>query len=313
LFRAPISLVSLVDPRVQWFKSAVGTDLTQTSRASSFCGHAILGDGPFVVHDTLADERFRDNPLVTGQPHVRFYAGQPLHAPDGSRVGTLCVLDTRPRRPRNADLAALVDLAQLAEIELRASHLGSAQEALIAEREALRRRSMLDPLTRSWNRAAVLEVLEHELVRAQREHQPVAIAMVDLDHFKRVNDTLGHPVGDRVLARAVGWLRGAVRPYDSIGRYGGEEFLVVLPHCDLPHSLVIAERMRAAVASGRISSGLRRIELTVSIGVAAATSSHARDRRRLIAEADAALYEAKSSGRDRVVAGPVALGTRVGA
>ena len=118
LLQAPVSLVTLVDHDRQWFKSRVGTLIEETSRDASFCAHAILGDEAMIVPDALEDERFADNPIVAGPPHVRFYAGCPLTLPDGHALGTLCVLDTRPRQLSAEQRALLRDLADLVEEEL---------------------------------------------------------------------------------------------------------------------------------------------------------------------------------------------------
>jgi PAS domain S-box-containing protein len=117
LFDVPIALVSLVDANRQWFKSCVGLDLPETPRAVSFCAHAILGRGTLVITDTLADERVADNPFVTGEPHVRFYAGRPLRAGD-QPLGTLCLIDLRARTLDERELGLLDDLAAWAEQEL---------------------------------------------------------------------------------------------------------------------------------------------------------------------------------------------------
>jgi len=134
LFDVPISLVSLVDANRQWFKSCVGIDLRETPRAISFCAHAILGQDTLVIPDTAADPRFADNPFVTGDPHVRFYAGRPLVA-GGMPVGTLCLIDTRPRELDGEELSHLDDLAGWAEHELGNVRLAEATRSL-QEREA---------------------------------------------------------------------------------------------------------------------------------------------------------------------------------
>jgi PAS domain S-box-containing protein len=139
-FRAPIALVSLVDRERQWFKSRQGLGATETARGISFCGHAILQEGIFCVPDALADPRFADNPLVTGPPHIRFYAGAPLRGPDGARVGTLCVIDDRPRQLSVEDAAVLQDLAGCVEAELERTLL-LRDQAERREAEAARRAS----------------------------------------------------------------------------------------------------------------------------------------------------------------------------
>jgi signal transduction histidine kinase len=130
LFGVPTALVSLLDEGRQWFKARVGLDAPETPRDISFCGHAILGSSTFVVPDAVRDPRFHDNPLVVGAPFIRFYAGHPVRAPDGSRVGTLCLLDSTPREFSDADRAALADLAVWVELELDAVTVALAREAL---------------------------------------------------------------------------------------------------------------------------------------------------------------------------------------
>lgn len=118
---SPIALLSLLTATRQWFKARVGVEAAETPRAWAFCSHAVLDDGPFVVEDAANDPRFRDNPLVLGEPRIRFYAGVPLRDRNGIALGTLCVIDKEPRRLRSVELRALEDLAAIATAELRAS------------------------------------------------------------------------------------------------------------------------------------------------------------------------------------------------
>jgi len=172
------------------------------------------------------------------------------------------------------------------------------QAQLIAAREALRDRATHDPLTGLWNRAAILDVLRREVARSQREAQPLAVCMADIDHFKQVNDTHGHMVGDALLSEVARRLASAVRAYDSIGRYGGDEFLCILPACDARRAAAVAERIRRAIADEPIETPQTTHAVTVSLGVAA--TDEGTDPALFVHAADTALYRAKHAGRNRV-------------
>ncbi|HEY0782394.1 MAG TPA: GAF domain-containing protein, partial [Thermoanaerobaculia bacterium] len=182
--KVPIATVTLIDEEVQWFKAREGLLKGEDERAVSFCAHTILHAEPLVVPDARDDPRFAGNPLVTGEPFIRFYAGHPIQAPDGSHIGTLCVIDREPRALAAEEAEVLRDLAAMTESELRVSSLSQAQSELIAECDTLRRKAMLDGLTGLWNRQAAFEVLEREMLRADRLHLPVAVILLDIDHFK---------------------------------------------------------------------------------------------------------------------------------
>jgi sigma-B regulation protein RsbU (phosphoserine phosphatase) len=137
IFQAPIAMVTMVDVNRQWFKSRIGLEVCETSRDISFCAHAILSDVALVIPDARADPRFADNPLVTGEPFLRFYAGQPLHAPGGQRVGTLCIADQAPREFPAEQRALLWQLAGMIERELRATDIIALQTELLATQSEL--------------------------------------------------------------------------------------------------------------------------------------------------------------------------------
>jgi diguanylate cyclase (GGDEF)-like protein len=174
------------------------------------------------------------------------------------------------------------------------------QEEVVQGREALRQLATRDPLTSLWNRNAMFDILSRELKRANRESTSISLIMADLDHFKHINDTLGHAAGDAVLQEAARRIVTCVRPYDAVCRYGGEEFLIVLPGCDLPDANLRAEQMRAAMAGSPFQIPEGNVNLTCSLGVAASSGPAGFDAALLTHEADDALYTAKHNGRNRV-------------
>ncbi len=192
------------------------------------------------------------------------------------------------------------------KVRLRAgTRIIDLQRELVAAKDELREQATKDFLTRIWNRSSILDILQRELVRGGREKRSVGVVLADLDHFKDVNDTYGHFAGDAVLREFARRMQGSIRSYDAIGRYGGEEFLIVLPGCDENCTAGQAERMRAALDEPMVINDEKRV-ITCSFG---ATTWHPGDPvspDALIRVADDALYAAKHQGRNRVVAQPAA-------
>jgi diguanylate cyclase (GGDEF)-like protein len=174
-------------------------------------------------------------------------------------------------------------------------------EQVVMAREQLRVQATHDSLTALLNRMAILEALDREAARCRRENKPLAAIMGDVDNFKNINDSHGHQAGDAVLREIARRLSASLRAYDSIGRYGGEEFLIVAPGSDLAGAVELAERLRQSVSAQPISTEGAPIRATVSLGVAV-SDGEAGKLQKLLRQADESLYAAKKAGRNRVEA-----------
>lgn len=277
LFDAPIALMSLVDADRQWFKSRPGLDFPESPRDQSFCAHAILGEGVFLVPDALEDDRFRDSPLVTSFPEIRFYAGYPVKAPDGSALGTLCVIDHEPRQVDLEDLDALRDLAGLAEQELESLSLAT-----------------VDDLTQLTNRRGFQAIASHTLAVCRRLEQPATLLLFDLDDFKVVNDTYGHAIGDRVLRTFASYLTTNFRDSDVVARLGGDEFCVLLSGATSREAPRPLSLLKIRAQDDRYAPAI-----AFSVGAATYDPKKHESVDDLLEEADASMYEDKARSSSR--------------
>lgn len=281
MFNVPIALVTLVDVNRQWFKSSVGLDASETPRDISFCGHAILGDDVFLVPDATLDERFHDNPLVVGDPYIRFYAGCPLNASNGTKLGTLCIIDSDPRDFDDDDLAILRDLARMAEQEMSAVQLAT-----------------MDELTRLSNRRGFITLGQHALTVCRRLSRTTSLLYFDLNDFKEVNDTYGHAEGDYALTSFAALLQGTFRECDVLGRLGGDEFAVLLTDGDEKANEAGIKRLERAVACHNMSTQQRGYNITFSVGSVQLDSARHETIEALIADADERMYADKRAGKN---------------
>jgi two-component system cell cycle response regulator len=174
------------------------------------------------------------------------------------------------------------------------------EDRLVEAREDMRFKATHDPLTGLFNRGIIMDLLSRELSRTHRQNGCTTILLGDVDHFKNVNDTLGHIAGDEVLKEVARRMVASVRSYDYVGRYGGEEFLVVLNNCDASDQLLRAEQIRRAIASEPVETIQGPIPVTMSLGVLSSRDWGLRPVEELLQEADVALYKAKAAGRNRV-------------
>lgn len=305
---APMVTVSLIDADRQWFKAKLGLQNDETPRDQAFCAHAILQpEHVMVVPDTLQDPRFHDHPAVTDGARIRFYAGAPLVASDGSALGTLCVMDTTPREIQPAQLRALEALARQATHLLEMRHLSRQfgrhmedrdwyeqeldryQHALETQNADLMAQTRTDPLTGLANRRAFALALQAALAG----DGACSVALLDLDHFKTVNDVHGHAAGDRVLAEVAAQLRNAAGGHGLVARMGGEEFVWLMQDASAQTAELQCRYLCETVRAASLS-----LPVTISVGLAHRRPDEDADA--LLERADLALYAAKRNGRDRV-------------
>jgi len=279
LFEVPLALVSLVDETRLWTKSLAGQTIPLVPRAQSFCGHAILRDEVMLVPDTLQDVRFADNPLVAAEPFVRFYAGVPLTAGNGSKLGTLCLYDVEPRQLDEDDLALLADLAKMAEQELTAIHMAT-----------------MDELTLISNRRGFISLAQYALKLCRRVDRSAALFFFDLDHFKPINDRFGHAEGDYALRTFADVLRQTFRESDVVGRLGGDEFVVLSTNSNPTFHETILARLTLALADhNRLAD--RGYDLEFSVGTVQFDPHRHAGIDQLLRDADALMYQDKQARR----------------
>ncbi|UVK86258.1 sensor domain-containing diguanylate cyclase [Pseudomonas sp. B21-051] len=281
LFNVPIALVTLVDKDRQWFKSCVGLDVNETPRDVSFCGHAILQDELLLVPDAKQDKRFHDNPLVIGEPNIRFYAGYPLTVPNGNKMGTLCLIDTQPRELDDEERALLRDLAGMAEQELMAVQMAS-----------------MDELTLLSNRRGFKQLAQHALDACARLDKPATLLFFDLNDFKQINDLYGHAEGDSALKTFADVLRIAFRESDVVGRLGGDEFVALLTGSSHVETTAIMARLKE-ILDERNATLHRGYAIRFSVGQIEYDPQRHETVDRLLADADEAMYAHKQALKRR--------------
>jgi diguanylate cyclase (GGDEF)-like protein len=297
LCHAPIAVINFVDQNRQWFKAETGLGVRETPLDISICRHAILEQDLLVINDTLRDPRTACNPLVnSAEKNLRFYAGALLKSGPYA-LGTLCVLDHEPRTlaPWQLDALRLLRDQVMHLMDLRRYSLTqrSVVQELDQARNELQRQAHIDALTGLLNRRAFENRLLFELQMPAGARTAGSLLMLDLDDFKSVNDGSGHLYGDHVLKQVAKALGKATRTTDVLGRWGGDEFLALLPGTDASSAREIAQRILDA-----LRSELKSAELPAGLGASIGITSTAfyGSISEIIQAVDAAMYDAKRSG-----------------
>lgn len=298
--QVPVAAITLINGEKQWFKSVAGWGISELPREHSLCRWTIEANKLVVIPDTLQDSRTAQSPIVVSAPRFRAYAGHPLTDEHGTLAGTFCVFDLKPREFTLADRQCMTDLAALAQRELNADRLTDAHAALAGKLSVARREAMMDPLTRLWNRRGASVLMKAAFETADKNGMPLAVALLDLDSFKRINDSYGHQIGDEVLRKVASRLVSAVRGDDVVARLGGDEFLILMVDTDAAAAARIAERVRRSVTDTSVPTRDGAIPMSVSVGFTVRTPRSPASAEALLELADRALLQSKSAGRNRV-------------
>lgn len=296
----PIALISFVDYDRQWFKSHQGLEVNETPRDVAFCSHAISDRAttPFIVRDALNDERFADNPLVINDPKIRFYAGAQLSTPDHHTLGTLCVID---RRPRDLSERQLAGLQALARQVMNRMELHRMTRLLERANKELRQLSLTDELTKLNNRRGFLTHAQHQLKLFYSRQIPVDLwlLMADMDDLKYINDNFGHIEGSDAIYQLAEILKTTFRDTDILARLGGDEFAGMIINAQGRAQQIILERLQQNILEYNNNSGKPYV-ISVSFGLIQIDSSEVMSVDELLDKVDLKMYEDKRRKRDSI-------------
>jgi diguanylate cyclase (GGDEF)-like protein len=247
LFTAPIAMISFVDADRDWFKSCIGVNASELPRELSFASHAILERDPLVIQDAASDLRFFDNPLVKGEPRVRFYAGCPIKAWNGVNIGVLSIMGPAPRTLTEYELSALCDLAAAVEHEIGASEL-----------------KLVDQLTGLMNQRGLSLIASHIVPRASRDGEAMSMLFIDVKGLDAVNKDFGRAAGDRILLTITDVLRETLRGADIPARMRGDDFAILLPDTETEEVSIVISRIQRELEE-RVSNQFAPSNFTIRI------------------------------------------------
>lgn len=290
--KTPIALISFVDDTRLWYKSSVGIDIQEMPREDAFCAYAITNPNEtMVVADTLEDSRFSTHPAVVGEPNIRFYAGAPLITTDNLALGTLCVMDSKPRELTRQQLEALQALAR--QLSLRLELRRTTRQLRIANEE-LQNLTMIDDLTGLYNRRGFFLHAERQLrvFHSRPSENSLWLMLGDLDGLKSINDKFGHPEGSAAIRKAAEILRQTFRDADIIARPGGDEFTVLIPNSADEVAETIPVRLQANFDAYNADSG-KPYRIAMSVGLVKAGFDEELTINQLLQAADDEMYNDK--------------------
>lgn len=301
LFDVPTAFISLIDDQCLLFKSLLGTDIVELPHVTSFCDLALLQEDIFCVPETTKDERFSNNPYVIGDPHIHFYAGHLIQL-NHQKLGTISIVDHKPRHFSEDQLWLLKDMAALVDTEIQNYSISTDKGKLASDLDQARLASMVDPLTGLWNRQGMYNILKYRMDEYMANGTGFAVAILDIDNFKKINDSYGHESGDQTLKTIASILIDGCRETDAVGRWGGEEFLILINESNVNYVVEIAERIRSRIESQQVALPFALpLDVTVTIGLTGISPWTFPTLEDMINKADQALYHGKRNGRNQVV------------
>ncbi|MFZ6748301.1 GGDEF domain-containing protein [Undibacterium sp. Ren11W] len=266
-----------------------------------FCDGLPIPDEILVVNDTTLDAKFALDRFVVGLPYIRFYAAHPIFDSARNIIGCVSLIDYRPRDFDDENRQIFADLLVMVERELLMLSMYKMQVALIKQNRNLKRDSLIDPILGTWNKGAIVRSLRIEMERCSKAEKPLALLVVTLDQIATIHATHGTAISDMVLVKMISRIRSCIRPFDALGRFGNDVFLMVLPGASRLVATAVAERIRLTIMSNPEEIDAASIDLTISAGIVSTDTFPDAEPEILISYAEKALLSAKTAGNNRVV------------
>jgi diguanylate cyclase (GGDEF)-like protein len=267
---------------------------------AAFLASIPLSDRMELVADTRSDPSYSSHRQVVGAPYIRFYASYPIKRKD-EVVGNVRLIDYAPHVFGSEEEQILADLAALVEREFLLDAVRAAYIGLEKKNRSLRRDSMIDPLIGTWNRTAIIRLLKQETEQCKKEGKPLSLVFADIDSFKKINEKHGRNEGDRILMKMASRLRSCIHPGDTLGRYEGEKFMIIMPGASHAVAKAIAQRLQTVIMSHAEPVGNETVNLTISSGTVSTDMFPDAAIDELVFRVDSALQAAKNAGRNCVI------------